>query len=788
MGAIKQILAGIIVGVFLLTAGLAGYFYFNQEKIVEILIKEVNKQINTQIDVKEVSMSFFERFPYVSVKFDQVTVHGSRKNDQMPKDTLVTAQNIYFDLDIKTLISDKPQIKRLAISNGKIQMALSEEGSANYEIFKNKPSSRTNKKGSLKINAIEIQNIQFIYNDRQQNQYYTGQIEQALIQGVIEDRFWQLNTDITVVHTNLIPHKYNYFQQYRWSGDVNKTQGLLELKGLLQADNYKLNVEAVYNLKNNQAVVQSSGLTLDDEIINKLLAQHNIKNINLKTGKTKITQIRYNHKGKNSQYLSLGFKSNHSVVVKEKGLTLDTHGRLNYSNGNTFFKINTAEIGYKGSSAYFEGSYSYPSQTIKGFTSFTLNLDDLNETQTAKLPVRNLTGLIDGQAQIKGKVNEKISYDNIFREGELGFENVGLVIRDNDFQIENLKALLKISPENIVIDSLNGTFNQNTLSFHGQIDNLFEYLRKEKPISINGKAQTQNFNLSTFLLISENTKSSEPFRLTDDIRLDLTFDANKLTQNNFSAKNIKTHFRKYGRRIELLNLQMQTNDGNISTKGKLLQQKNNEWYVELSGDLQNVDVSGIFKAFNNFGQNYITAKNLSGRLTADVQADFVFHPDFSIRPESLYLITNLKIEDGALIDYKTLQALSNYIDVKELEHVKFARLENQISIQNQKIIIPYMEVQSSAIDLGLTGTHTFNNAIDYQISVGLADVLFRKLRRKHQKAQASRQNNKMMVFVDITGTTEDYNIEFSKLKRKRVEPVPQQEQKKKFDIDFGDFK
>ena len=107
MGAIKQILAGIIVGVFLLTAGLAGYFYFNQEKIVEILIKEVNKQINTQIDVKEVSMSFFERFPYVSVKFDQVTVHGSRKNDQMPKDTLVTAQNIYFDLDIKTLISDK---------------------------------------------------------------------------------------------------------------------------------------------------------------------------------------------------------------------------------------------------------------------------------------------------------------------------------------------------------------------------------------------------------------------------------------------------------------------------------------------------------------------------------------------------------------------------------------------------------------------------------------------------------------------------------------------------------
>jgi len=788
MRAIKQILAGIFAGFFFLMLGLIGYFYFNQEKIVEILIKEVNKQVNTPIDVQEVSMSFFERFPYVSVKFDQVTIHGANKTDTKSNDTLLTAQSLFFDLDLKTLISDKPQINRLAISNGKIHITIANDGTTNYNILKSAPSENTGKQGKLAIDAIEIEQIQVIYEDRQKGAFYVNQISEALIQGVIQKEYWQLNTDITLTQTNIIPEAYNFFEAYRFSGQIFKSQELIDWKGTLEGDNKQLKLDGVFNLKNNQAVIQSPGMKLNAEFINKILAKNKLGKLKISDGVTKISQLRYTYKNKNNQYLSFGFDASHKTLLKQKNINITAQGRFNYRSGRPLIKINTAEAAYKGSSVYFEGNYNLPDQIIKGFTSFTANLKDLNDFQISDLPVKNLTGLIDGQAQVNANLIGGQAYSNMFKEGELGFQNVGLVIRENNFQINNLNAVLKASPKNINIEELTGNFNQNNLSFKGQIDNLFEYLQKKQPININGHAHTTNFNLSTFLLLSENSKNSEPFRLTDNIRLDLTFEAKNLSRDKFRAKHVKTHFRKYGRRIEVLNLQMQTSDGSISTNGKLLQQKNNEWYVELTGNLQNVNVTGIFSEFNNFGQEYITSKNLAGKLTADVKADFVFYPDFSIRPESLYLITDLKIEDGALIDYKTLEALSNYIDVEELQHVKFARFENQISIQNQKITIPYMEVQSSAIDLVLTGTHTFNNEIDYQISVGLTDVLFRKLRRKHQKASAKQQNNKMMVFVDITGTTEDYNIEFSKLKRKRVEPVPEKQQKKKFDIEFGDFK
>ena len=789
MKAIKQILAGIFIGICALIIGMAGYFYFNQDKIVEILIKEVNKKVNTQIDVKEVSMSFFERFPSISVKFDDVTVYGSEKTGNNIRDTLLRAGSLFFDLDLKTLITDKPQIRRLAISNGKLKLLHRTDGTTNYDILKTaEPDQKAG--GSLQVDAFEINNLKVLYRDLQQKISYTNLLDRASIKGLIRDDYWSVKTEITISQTNLIPAQYNFYEQYSWEGKVQEADGLIEWNGTLEAGSQKATVHGVYNSKNNQVVASAGDLALTAHTINKILEVNGVNTFRLKGGKTQISQLRYTYKSKFDPQLSLGFNANHNTIIDQKSFELQGQGRLIYNGKNTLLRIATADVKYKSSTAHFEGSYSFPAQKIDGWSSFTADLEDFNGEEASNLPVKNFKGILDGQARINTRIKPNMQYGDLVKEGDLGFQNVSFTIAENDFRVEDLNALLDFSPRKVMIDSLDGIFNQNRLLFNGKVDNLFAYLQKSEPINIRGNVRAQHFDLGKFLLMSEDTSTNEPFRLTDDIRLDITFNAREIVQDQFKAQNFATHFRKFGRRLELENLHMHTSDGAIEAKGKLLQQQNNEWYVELAGDIKNVNVSGIFREMKNFGQKYITANNLAGNLSADVQADFVFYPNFNIRPETLYLITDLKIENGALIDYKTLEALSDYIDVEELQHVKFKRLENQISITNQKITIPYMEVRSSAIDLGLSGTHTFNNDIDYQVSVGLADVLFRKFRRKHREANVTRKNNKMMVFVDITGTTEDYKIDFSKLKRQKVEPFPEKQKikKKKFEIEFEDLR
>ena len=81
--------------------------------------------------------------------------------------------------------------------------------------------------------------------------------------------------------------------------------------------------------------------------------------------------------------------------------------------------------------------------------------------------------------------------------------------------------------------------------------------------------------------------------------------------------------------------------------------------------------------------------------------------------------------------------MSSYISLDELKRIKFSTLENQIEIKDEKINIPFMEIHSSAIDIALSGTHHFNNEIDYDLKILLNEILSNKLKRKNKKKKTS---------------------------------------------------
>lgn len=191
---------------------------------------------------------------------------------------------------------------------------------------------------------------------------------------------------------------------------------------------------------------------------------------------------------------------------------------------------------------------------------------------------------------------------------------------------------------------------------------------------------------------------------------------------------------------------------------------------------------------NEFGQDYIVSDNLKGQLTASISSDFVFNPQFKVKTESIYLDADVEVIDGELINYKALEELSDFISIDELKHIKFNTLKNRISIHDNKIVIPQMQIQSSAIDIGLVGEHYFNDNIDYQISVGLTDVLFGKIPRKLRKDSKRRKNKKLTLFVDITGNINDPKVSLSKISREKVIDTEEETRtKKKFDIEFDDI-
>jgi hypothetical protein len=91
---------------------------------------------------------------------------------------------------------------------------------------------------------------------------------------------------------------------------------------------------------------------------------------------------------------------------------------------------------------------------------------------------------------------------------------------------------------------------------------------------------------------------------------------------------------------------------------------------------------------------------------------------------------DISIENGHLTAYAPLRNVAKFVKLQEIDDIKFSTLKNHIRVIDDQLIIPQMEIKSSAIDLFLSGNHTFDANYTYNVKVLLSDVLWGKARRQ----------------------------------------------------------
>ena len=129
--------------------------------------------------------------------------------------------------------------------------------------------------------------------------------------------------------------------------------------------------------------------------------------------------------------------------------------------------------------------------------------------------------------------------------------------------------------------------------------------------------------------------------------------------------------------------------------------------------------------------------------------------------------SSVKIEDGELIDFAPLYKMAKFINLKDIENVKFATLENNIRIEKEKIIIPKMEIKSTALSLNLSGVHRFNNNINYKIDLMLSDILSKKVKENKSvnlEDITESPSGRTTIQIKMKGTVNDPKISLNKLK------------------------
>jgi len=192
------------------------------------------------------------------------------------------------------------------------------------------------------------------------------------------------------------------------------------------------------------------------------------------------------------------------------------------------------------------------------------------------------------------------------------------------------------------------------------------------------------------------------------------------------ASNIKANLVYRPGLLTFNSLNIKAFDGIIYGNGFILQDNEKKFISKGIFNVADLGIKETFAAFQNFGQNFIKAENLDGDFTGSVTlflpADSMFKIDLkSVAAEGKFVVVN-----GSLVNFEPVKKLSSFIELSELENIRFDKLENDFFIKDYKLTIPQMEVLSSAADFSINGTHGFDNNFEYRIKIRLSELLSTK--------------------------------------------------------------
>ncbi|MEI6122376.1 MAG: AsmA-like C-terminal region-containing protein [Bacteroidota bacterium] len=765
------------IGIFM------GYYY--EDTVKRIIINELNKRLNTEIIVQDVNrdiqFSIFKKFPYASVSFNHVIILDAIA-DKKNKKNLLEAKSVSLEFSIWNMLFGEYHIKRIAIDEAIVLIKTYKDRSDNYHFWK--PSTDTaSSKFSFDLQKVVLNKVKISYIDYGRQQNFTFLVKEALFKGRFSDVEYTLDIDGDIYVQNIKSGNELYLANKGSVVDatlyINSKEKYLSFKESSIAMG-----KLVFSVGGNISYADSltyTDLQIDGKkmrlqsFVNELPPQYrSYFNGYECSGDFYFQASIKGYVGNNATpaiYVSFGL-SKGEIVRSENAIALKNVGfSAVYSNGAKHEK-QTSRLNITGfSSSLNDGTingnvsiHNFLKPEIELKVSANLGLKDFIDF--IKLDtIESADGRIVVQADFKGIIenSDRFTMKDFISStctGKMDLENANIILKGKQQKFMNLNGNFVFNNNDVESQNFTGSYMSNDFSLKGRFINILPYLFLENQnLIIDADLVSQNLDLGEILKFSENRNDTVyKLRLPDNIGFNLTVQLKNFVFKKFSAKNISGTIIMKNKQLIAKDISLQAVNGKIDFAGLIDGSQPDKLLISCDASIKKVTIQRLFYELENFGQKSLQDNNLKGVLTADVQFASVWSSTLTVEKRTIYAKANIVIENGELIDYEPLKGLSKYLKNRDLSHVAFQTLKNTIVIKDQLITIPDMEINSTAINFKLNGTHGFDQTIDYHLSV-LISQLKNSGEHKNDKVEDIGQIiddglHKEKYFFRITGTVD----------------------------------
>jgi hypothetical protein len=653
-------------------------------------------------------------------------------------------------------------IREITLEDGAIYLYTNSQGYTNTSVFSKPQPKKEGRSGKeANIRSMELRNMQLVMDNQQKHKLFRVSIH--TLKGSIDasDSAWRFN-----VRTRLLVNDFS-FNTVRGSYlrnqelettlafNFNRQQRKLSIPAQdISIGGQPVTVAATFNFGQKPAAfaIDISTVNMPYHDATALLLPHlqrKLDSIDLQKPLDVQAMIKGRMRPGDTPDIRVKWNTINNILVTKAGQWDNCSFAGNFSNelipGYGHHDANSAVRIYRLNAEW--GGLPLRADTIQ-----VLNLKhpELMGRFHSSFPLQKLNELTGGIYEFQsGTAAANLFYkgsilagDSLtpYLDGDIAIRNGSFTYLPRNLQFRDCNATIQFSGQDLFFRNVQVKSTKSTLEMEGSMRNVVGlFFAAPEKIQLDWDIRSPLIDLDEFRFFlaprkpgkqrtaAANAAASRKARrlarqldiVMESCNVNMRVTVDKLSYRRFDAQRVVAAVSLTQEGILLRQISLAHAGGSLQLNGSIRPQGNNNRF-KLTGDINNVHIGQLFYAFDNFGMQSLTSRNLKGILSARANITGNLHDNGKLVPGSMYGQLSFDLKQGALVNFGPLVDIGTFFFRKRnLSYITFDNLKNTLQLQGDKILIPPMQISSSAILMDVSGVYGMPRGTDIYLDVPL---------------------------------------------------------------------
>lgn len=776
MKTLKRVLfyLSLVLGVVII-GSLTSAFLF-KDRIINQFITEANKSLSTPIKIGKIDISPWDDFPNLAIVFHDVYVEDSHRGNY----PLLTAKQVSFFLNPIEVWQGKYSIRGLQIQHSETNLKINTEGVNNYTIINESAESNQVSTIQFDLRNVRLLDTKVRYHDQSRNQDHSFSSEKLIASINVNNDFYKIlaDGDVTTEQIGVKANTFLKMKRFEVKADLlynDKEKDLLVNPSLLQLHESQFELHGTYQFREKNLIdMICDGKYTDIQTLLSLMPESTNQKLNKYESDGDVyfnLVLKGEISDRKDPSISIRFGCNNATLFHP-----DYKSRIENANMEGSFAtsspadLSAAALFLSNVSGTLNGRPFETDLSIQNFENPYVKFvfkGDLDAGSIVNFyPIKELqqlTGDIGINVSFEGQTSllkKKATAQKVEANGSIDMRQLNFRYGEQAIQFKDLSGVLQFTNNDLAISNVSGWLENSDFKMNGFFKNIITFLLFEnQPIGIETDLKSDYIDLDQLFAIGFGKEGSNDYRfsISPDLYLNFNCDVKSMHYKKFTPKKIVGNLLIKNQMAVARNIDFKAMGGSLSLNG-IIDAKNNKAIDVISSfKVNGIHLDSAFYVFENFQQTFIQDKHLKGQAYADVELEMTLNENLKLYQETLVANINTTIKNGELNNFEPLHKLDKYLDDTGLNKLRFADLKNDIHIENKIVYVPLMEVSSNVTNIQISGTHGFDQKIDYRV---IAPLRSKKKIDPDEAFGAIEDDGKggAKLFLKIVGTTDDYRV------------------------------